>query len=213
MRQGLVTVLEHDPNVAVVAETGDADTAIGVVERQHLDVVVISHDPPALDGIDLVRKLPRGKGARRVPTVLLVSGEPEEDMLEALKAGVMGLLPRDLAVSSLASAIHDVSIGAMVLATPAAKRLAHRLVRGMPSHSDRRAQSLTTLTGRELEVLVLVAKGLSNRSIATQLCVSEATVKSHLYHLCRKLHIPDRTHAAIIAYETGLIRPSRLMEV
>lgn len=212
MQEGLAAVLDREPAVTVVARAGDVATAIGVVVRQPVDVVVISHDPPVLDGIDLARKLPPRDGSRLMAVLLLVSALAEEEVLEALRVGVRGVLPKEVATQSLATAVHDIHLGAMVLATPTAIRLVGRLVRGMPSTFGYRPQSLTELTSRELDVLVLVARGHSNQGIATQLSVSEATVKSHLYHLCRKLNLRDRTHAAILAYETGLIRPSPLAE-
>jgi DNA-binding NarL/FixJ family response regulator len=207
MREGLVAVLGRDASVTVTA-AADVATALGMVHRQPPDVLVVSHDPPVLDGLDLMRKLVRPDGSRPAAAVLLSSTTAEDEMLEALKGGVRGLLPKGAAARSVVSAIHDVNEGALVLAVPPAIRLIGRLVGGTPSSLGRRPQALAALTGRELDVLGLVAKGHSNRGIAAQLAVSEATVKSHLYHLCRKLNLRDRTHAAIVAYETGLIRPA-----
>ncbi|MEU8433926.1 response regulator transcription factor [Streptomyces sp. NPDC029216] len=207
-RAGLASVLEREPDIAVVGEalhTGDVEGAVRSL-RPH--VALVSHDPDTMDGIAVARGL-RRTGWNNAPGVLmLTSGTDDEELLSAMRGGIRGLLPGNCDPRSLPGAIRDIAAGAMVLKSPSAVQLIRLLLHRSPAMAPPGSSQLSLLTSRERDVLVLVANGHSNLVIAKMLSLSEATVKSHLYHLCQKLNLRDRTQAVILAYETGLVRPS-----
>lgn len=207
MRAGLVSVLEREPDISVVGEALDGREMIAAVQSLRPHVALINHDADAVDGIAMARSL-RRMSPETAPGVLMLSSRTEQaELLSALKGGVRGLLPGNCDPRTLPAAIRDIAGGAMVLKSPNAVQLIGRLLSRSPEVASAGSGQLSLLTSRERDVLSLVANGHSNLVIAKMLSLSEATVKSHLYHLCQKLGLRDRTQAVILAYETGLVRP------
>nr|WP_279577644.1 response regulator transcription factor [Streptomyces cyanogenus] len=207
MRAGMVSVLDGEPDITVVGEAVDGREMLTGVRDLRPHVVLINHDADAAAGIAMARSL-RRISADTAPGVLMLSSRTEQaELLSALKGGVRGLLPGNCDPQTLPAAIRDVAEGAMVLKSPGAVQLVSRLVSRSPEAASADSAQLSLLTKRERDVLALVANGHSNLVIAKILSLSEATIKSHLYHLCQKLGLRDRTQAVILAYETGLVRP------
>ncbi|MFF8194809.1 LuxR C-terminal-related transcriptional regulator [Streptomyces bobili] len=208
MRAGMVSVLEREPDISVVGEALDGREMLAAVQSLRPHVALINHDADAVDGIAMARGL-RRMAPDNAPGVLMLSSRTEQaELLSALKGGVRGLLPGNCDPRTLPAAIRDIAGGAMVLKSPNAVQLIGRLLNRSPEvAASAGSGQLALLTTRERDVLSLVANGHSNMVIAKMLSLSEATVKSHLYHLCQKLGLRDRTQAVILAYETGLVRP------
>jgi DNA-binding NarL/FixJ family response regulator len=213
MRAGVLAIVERDPRLTVVGQASTTEESLHLA--QHLDpaVLVVSNSPGLLDAAEISRKLARhgDAGGAHLNTVVLVDDaaigdtvEGQEEVLELLHAGVRGVLPLQSTPDELASAIHAVASGSAVLGVPSAVGLLDRLVTRFAATVGAGASLLRQLTDREVEVLRLVAAGLSNRAIASKLLLSEATVKSHFYRLSQKLDLRDRAHAVILAYETGI---------
>jgi len=203
--EGLTAILEREPDIAVSGAATGYDSAVEAVRRHRPSVVVIGHDPPEFDGILLAQRLIQHTGAP-FPTLLLDGASINGNVAQALRVGARGVLCKDQASGMLAATIRNVSSGAVVVTQPAANHLLNQL--GPTEKPESPETAAGCLSGREKEVLRLVARGLNNREIAGALSVSVPTVKSHLYSLCRKLDLRDRTHAVILAYETGIVRPS-----
>lgn len=203
----MVSVLEREPDISVVGEALDGREMLAAVQSLRPHVALINHDADAVDGIAMARSL-RRMSPDTAPGVLMLSSRTEQaELLSALKGGVRGLLPGNCDPRTLPTAIRDIAGGAMVLKSPNAVQLIGRLLSRSPEVASAGSGQLSLLTSRERDVLSLVANGHSNLVIAKMLSLSEATVKSHLYHLCQKLGLRDRTQAVILAYETGLVRP------
>lgn len=219
MRAGLLAIVERDPRLTVVGQASTTEEALDVAQQFTPAVMVVSHDLPALDGVAISRKLIRhGAVDQQLRIVVLVDAavedttEGREEVLELLHAGVRAVLPRQSTADELASAIHAVASGGAVLGVSSAVGLLDRLVNRFAPAAGANSASLSGLTDREIEVLRLVAAGLSNRAIAGKLRLSEATVKSHFYRLSQKLNLRDRAHAVIVAYETGIAASLGLKE-
>jgi DNA-binding NarL/FixJ family response regulator len=159
---------------------------------------------PELDGLAAARRLLVAPDAPRI--LILTTFDLDEYVYEAMKAGASGFLLKDVEPEQLARAVRTVAVGDALLSPTITRRLIEEFVRRPPAGPGTPAE-LADLTHRELEVLRLVARGLSNLEIAGELFVSEATVKTHLTHILTKLRLRDRIQAVVLAYETGLIRP------
>jgi DNA-binding NarL/FixJ family response regulator len=162
---------------------------------------------PGMDGIEATRRL-AGDGVRDpVRVLILTTFDLDEYVLSALRAGASGFLLKDVPPEDLVDAIKVVAAGDALLAPSVTRRLLDRFASNLPDPSAARPAALDTLTARELEVLGLVARGMSNAEIAEQLVVSETTVKTHVGRVLAKLDIRDRVQAVVLAYETGIVRP------
>lgn len=213
MRAGVLAIVERDPRLVVVGQASTTEEALHIAQQVDPAVLVVSHSPGELDGAEISRKLTRHGAAGGAPlyTMTLVhdcsigdTAEGREEILELLRAGVRGVHPRHSTPDELASAIHAVASGSAVLGVSSAVGLLDRLVTRFAATVGTGPSPLGQLTDREIEVLRLVAAGMSNRAIASKLRLSEATVKSHFYRLSQKLNLRDRAHAVILAYETGI---------
>jgi DNA-binding NarL/FixJ family response regulator len=205
LRAGLRMVLKPQPDLELVGEAADGEQAVALARRVKPDVAVMDIRMPGIDGIEATRRLLAHPEPPRV-LVLTTFGE-DEYVYEALRAGASGFLLKDAPPEELVTAIRAVARGDALLGPAVTRRVIEAFVRSRPP-PPATAGIVERLTARELEVLMLVARGLSNAEIAEQLVVSEATVKTHVARLLNKLDLPDRVHAVVFAYESGLVHPA-----
>ncbi|MBM6404447.1 response regulator transcription factor [Phycicoccus sp. CSK15P-2] len=193
VRAGMVAVLGEETDLEVVGEAGNGAEALAVAPRVEADVVLMDLRMPVMDGAEATSRL---RGLPQPPEVLvLTTYDTDADIVRAVEAGARGYLLKDAPTSVLTDAIRRAARGETVLAPPVAARLAERL----------RGPSGPELTGRETEVIALVARGLSNADIGRELFIGEATVKTHLVRAFAKLAVTDRTAAVAEAHRRGLI--------
>lgn len=201
VRRGLISLLEQEPGIEVAGEAADGEQAVRIIEQTRPDVALLDIRMPVMDGLEAMRRLT----AAGVPTRLLAltTFDLDEYVFEALRAGASGFLLKDASIEDLAAAIRVVAGGEAVLAPAVTRRVIDAFAKGAarPKREDR----LADLTPRELDVLKLLAKGLSNAEIADELVLTPATVKTHVSSVLSKLDLRDRVHAVIVAYETGLV--------
>jgi DNA-binding NarL/FixJ family response regulator len=204
VRGGFRMILETQPDITVIGEAADGREAMSLVRELDPDVALMDIRMPEIDGIEAIRLLTR----RGVVTRLLVltTFDLDEYVYESLRAGASGFLLKDVAPEALAAAVRTVARGEALLAPAVTRRLIEEFLR-RPPPSSVRPPSLAELTDREVEVLGLIGRGLSNAEIATTLFVAETTVKTHVGQILRKLHLRDRVQAVVLAYEVGLTRP------
>ena len=204
IRAGFRMILEAQEDIRVVGEAEDGEEALRVVRALEPDVVLMDVRMPRLDGLEATRRLV----AARAPTQVLVltTFDGDETVYEALRAGAAGFLLKSAPPAKLVDAVRTVAAGEALLAPTITRRLIEEFVR-RPPPGTRTPEGLESLTDRELEVLELVARGLSNGEIAAALVVSEATVKTHVNRLFGKLGVRDRVQAVVLAYECGLVLP------
>ncbi|OJF12471.1 hypothetical protein BG844_20595 [Couchioplanes caeruleus subsp. caeruleus] len=208
LRSGLRSVLAGAGGLAVVGEAGDGAEAVDLARRLLPDVVLMDLRLPRLDGLTVTRRIAGSGLAVRV--LILTADDTDEQVLGAVTAGASGYLCKDVPPDELVAAIRTVAAGGAVVAPPTLDRLLTRMTEILPAaETTAAAPVLDTLTEREREVLIHVAKGHSNAEIARALLVSETTVKTHVGHLLTKLRLRDRVQAVVLAYETGLVRPGR----
>ena len=204
MRAGLRGVLSSDATIEVVGEAGDGRDAVYRTRMLKPDVVLMDVRMPDLDGIAATRRLLADEPAVRV--VILTTFEEDDYIFGALSAGASGFLLKRTSPEDLIAAIHTIAAGDSLLSPSVTSRVIERMA-GQPSPDAERDARLDELTPRETEVLALVARGLSNAEIASQLVIEESTVKTHFKRVLAKLGARDRVQAVIFAYETGLTRP------
>jgi DNA-binding NarL/FixJ family response regulator len=207
VRAGLRAILETQPDMRVVGEAVDGLDALDLARRRRPDVVLMDIKMPGLDGLEATRRLlaePDGAAA----VLILTTFDLDDYVYEALRAGASGFLLKDAPPEQLIAAIHTLAAGEALIAPAITKRLIEQFARVAPP-SGPAAAALEELTPRELEVLVLIARGLSNGEIASELVLSEATVKTHVKRVLAKLGIRDRVHAVVLAYESALVTPRR----
>jgi DNA-binding NarL/FixJ family response regulator len=205
MRSGLRSMLDAQEDMEVVGEAEDGAQAVDEAIRLHPDVAIMDIRMPRLDGIEATRRLmAQGDSAPRV--LVLTTFDLDEYVYEALRAGAGGFMLKDAPPGQLAEAVRTVAAGEALLAPAVTKRLVERFVQ-RPPYDTARKERFEELTDRELEVLKLVTKGMSNAEIGEQLFLSEATVKTHLTRILSKLGVRDRVQAVVLAYESGLVEP------
>jgi DNA-binding NarL/FixJ family response regulator len=203
VRTGFRLILNAEADLHVVGEAGDGAEAVEAARRPVPDVVLMDVRMPGVDGIEATRRL--GRLAGQSPRVLMLTTfDLDEYVYDALRAGASGFLLKDAPAAQLVDAIRIVAAGDALLAPSITRRLIAEFVR-RPLPTD--APALAELTPRELEVLKLIAAGLSNREIAAELFVSEATVKTHVKRVLAKLDLRDRVQAVVLAHRCGLVRP------
>ena len=207
LRTGFRMILEAEPDIEVIGEAGDGETAIRLARRLEPDVVLMDIRMPVMDGVHATRELVRQGGAR---VLVLTTFNLDEYVVEALRAGASGFLLKDAPATELVNAIRVVAAGDAVVAPAVTRRLLDRFAHRLPGAEETarpESAALDSLTERELSVLRLVARGLSNGEIAAELVVTETTVKTHVHHLLTKLGLRDRVQLVVLAYEAGLVRP------
>jgi DNA-binding NarL/FixJ family response regulator len=204
VRAGFVKLLEPEPDLRIVGEAGDGYEAVEAAVRARPDVVLMDIRMPRLDGIEATRRL---RAQPRAPRVLvLTTYDLDEYVFEALKAGASGFLLKDAPAEQLVAGIRLVAAGDALLAPSITRRLIEEFAR-RPTPPPEGPVELAELTGREREILTLIARGLTNAEIAADLVVGESTVKTHVGNILMKLGLRDRVQAVVLAYETGLVRP------
>jgi DNA-binding NarL/FixJ family response regulator len=207
MRTGFRMILDAEPDLEVVGEAADGAEAVRLAAGARADVVLMDVRMPGMDGIEATRRL-AGDGVQDpVRVLILTTFDLDEYVLSALRAGASGFLLKDVPPEDLVEAIKVVAAGDALLAPSVTRRLLDRFAASIPDPAAARPAALDTLTARELEVLGLVARGMSNAEIAEHLVVSETTVKTHVGRLLFKLDLRDRVQAVVLAYETGIVRP------
>lgn len=203
VRDGLRTIIDLEADLEVVGEAGDGEEALALAVRLQPDVALVDVQMPAMDGIELTRRL---QGLRKPPRVLvLTTFDHNEYVYEALRAGASGYLLKDVRRAQLTDAIRTVMRDDILLAPSITRRLVEQFAR-RPPMSSRPEADIGVLTPREVEVLTLVARGRSNTEIAAELVVAETTVKTHVARIMTKLGARDRAQIVIAAYEAGLVR-------
>jgi DNA-binding NarL/FixJ family response regulator len=202
VRAGFRKLLEVDPEIEVVAEVGDGLEAVEAVRRFEPDVVLMDIRMPGVDGLEATRRIGETTTASRV--LILTTFGLTEYVYEALRAGASGFLLKDSPAEELLAGVHVVARGDALL-DPSITRAVIEEVARRPRSRDDLARKLDDLTARELEVLRLLARGLSNAEIAAELVVGDGTVKTHVSRILQKLDLRDRVQAVIVAYESGLV--------
>ncbi|MBO3752304.1 response regulator transcription factor [Streptosporangiaceae bacterium NEAU-GS5] len=213
LRTGFRFILEAEHDVTVVGEAGDGATAMDQSRALLPDVVLMDIRMPGVDGIEATRRIVREAApSAHVPKVLvLTTFDLDEYIVEALRSGASGFLLKDVPPDELVQAIRVVAAGDAIVAPSVTRRLLDRFALRLPSAQQQSTPArVDRLTERELEVLRLIARGMSNAEIAAELVVSETTVKTHVGNVLTKLGLRDRVQAVVLAYETGLITPGAL---
>jgi DNA-binding NarL/FixJ family response regulator len=204
VRAGFRLIVNSQPDMEVVAEAGDGNEALQRAAEHAPDVVLMDIRMPHVDGIEATRRLTGQSHAPRV--LMLTTFDADEYLYDTMRAGASGFLLKDAPPEQLVNGIRMVVSGDALLAPTLTRRLIERFIqRPLPGYTT--SSRLAALTDREREVLVHVARGLTNAEIATRLFVTEATVKTHLTRLLAKLQLRDRVHAVVFAYEQGLVTP------
>lgn len=202
IRSGLRMILSVEPDICVVAEAADGAEAVEIVRRERPDVVLMDLRMPRLDGTEATRQIMRS--VEPAPAVLVVTTfHADREVQDALSAGASGYLLKDAPEERILAAVRGAAHGATVL-DPV---VSHALVASALPSAPASSVELDRLTPRELEVLGLLAQGMSNRAIADELFLGDATVKTHVARVLTKLGLQTRAEAVIAAYDSGLVRP------
>ena len=212
VRAGFRMILEAQPDIEVVAEAADGETAVRLTRRHKPDVVLMDIRMPGLDGLEATRRLcdgstadPATAGVRPPRIVILTTFDLDEYVYAALRSGASGFLLKDVSPEHLVGAVRTVAVGDALLSPSITRRLVERYAQ--PQAAPGAApEALARLTVRETEVFRLLARGMSNAEIAERLVVSEATVKTHVAAILSKLGLHNRAQAVVFAYESGLVR-------
>jgi len=197
VRQGLRTLLELQDDFDIVGEAGDGLEAVDLVGRLSPDVVLLDLEMPRVDGVESIPKILQASPDSKI--LVLTSFATDEKVFPAIRAGALGYLLKDSTPEDLMAAIRDVSRGESRLHPRIARKLLDEL-----AHPDDRPKTSEPLTGREVEVIRLIALGLGNQEIADELVIGESTVRNHVSSILSKLHLANRTQAALYALRKGL---------
>ena len=205
IRAGFARLLDPEPDIEVVGHAGDGRAAVELCRAHRPDVVLMDIRMPVLDGVAATREVAAATGTR---VLVLTTYDLDEYVFAALDAGASGFMLKDAPPEDLIRAIHVVAAGDSLLAPTVTSRLVDEFVALRSRHRDAAAE-LARLTGREREILPLIARGLSNAEIAARLHLGETTVKTHVAGVLDKLGLRDRVQAVVFAYEAGVVTPGR----
>ncbi len=206
IRDGLRAQLGMVSDIEVVGAAGDGQQALDLARRERPDVLLMDIQMPGMNGIEATRRICQDPACAGVRTIILTTFDLDEHVYGALAAGASGFLVKDASPEDIVRAIRVVAGGEALLAPAITARLIREFARRAPAARHDRDR-LAALTEREREVLVLVARGLSNAEIAATLTLSHATVKTHVSRILTKLDARDRAQLVVLAYETGLVVP------
>ena len=204
VREGLRMILDAEPDLAVVGEAADGDEALTAARTHDPDVVLMDVRMPRLDGIEATRRLVASGGRARV--LVLTTFDLDEYVYRAMKAGASGFLLKDAKREQLAAAVRTIAGGEALLAPSITRRLIEDFCKRPPPTAGL-PEAVSQLSERELEVLRLLTRGLSNAEIAGELYLGDTTVKSHVARILAKLDLRDRVQIVVFAYESGVVRP------
>jgi DNA-binding NarL/FixJ family response regulator len=205
VRGGFAMVLDHQPDIEVVAEAGNGVEAVAVAHQHRPDVVLMDIRMPEMDGLQATARIVEDLGGA-VRVLILTTFEPDEYVYRALRAGASGFVLKDIPPEQLVVAVRTVAQGGALLAPSITRRLIGQFAAQRAVDTGLAAQ-VEQLTARERDVVVAVARGLSNAEIAAELFIGPATVKSHVSSVLTKLGLRDRAQVVVIAYESGLVAP------
>ncbi|MBV8943234.1 MAG: response regulator transcription factor [Solirubrobacterales bacterium] len=208
IRTGFRMILGAEEDIEVVGECADGTQAIDSVKRLKPDVVLMDIRMPEMDGIEATRRIIQSDGDPAVRVLMLTTFDLDEYVYDALSAGASGFLLKDVPADQLVQGIRLVAAGDALLAPSVTRRLIEEFSKGPRSRQEKPA-ALEELTPRELEVVTLIARGMSNQEIAEELVVSETTIKTHVARVLMKLGVRDRVQAVVLAYESGLVAPGQ----
>jgi DNA-binding NarL/FixJ family response regulator len=201
VRSGLRMILEGEPDVAIAGEAANGADAVALVAAVRPDVLLLDVQMPGVDGLDAMVRLAAADTTTRV--LMLTTFDLDEYVYRAMRAGACGFLLKDMPGEDIVAAVRQAARGVDALLAPAlTRRLVDRFAGGRPSAGP---SALDRLTARELDVLRLVARGMSNAEIAAELFIGETTVKTHVARVLMKLGLRDRVQAVVVAYESGLV--------
>jgi DNA-binding NarL/FixJ family response regulator len=203
VRTGFRMILDTEPDIEVIGEASDGADAVRQYRKLKPDVVVMDIRMPVQDGIAATAEITAHSPAR---VLVLTTFHLDEYVVAALRAGASGFLLKDVDAAKLAEAIRVIAAGHAIVDPAVTRRLLDQFAYTRPAAAVAEPKSLTGLTEREVEVLILVARGLSNAEVAAELVVTETTVKTHVHHLLTKLGARDRVQLVIFAYDAGLAR-------
>jgi DNA-binding NarL/FixJ family response regulator len=206
VRAGFRMILESEPDIAVVGEAANGEQAVAATRRLRPDVVLMDIQMPGSDGLAATRLITADAGERS-RVLILTTFERDEYVFEALQAGASGFLLKNAPPEELVNAVRVVASGDALLAPSVTRRVIEQFAR-RPVEPAVRAR-VESLTQREREVLILLARGMSNSELAAELFVTEGTIKTHLSSMLAKLGLRDRVQAVVLAYESGLVAPGR----
>jgi DNA-binding NarL/FixJ family response regulator len=208
VRSGFSMLLAGEPGIAVVGEAGNGAEAVALAASERPDVILMDVRMPVMDGLEATRRITADESLAGTRVVILTTFDLDEYVHEALRAGASGFLLKDTLPVDLINAVRVVAAGDALISPKITRRLiAEFASRPEPGAAASASALLDQLTGREREVLEVVAKGHSNSEIAATLFVSHATVKTHVSRLLMKLDARDRAQLVMIAYETGVVAP------
>lgn len=204
VRAGLQMILEAEPDLRVVGQANNGVDAVEAVRRSRPDVVLMDIRMPKMDGLEATRRIVESVGPRSSRVLVLTTFDLDEYVFDALQAGASGFVLKDAPPEQLVAGIRVVAAGESLLAPSVTRRLIETFLSD-PRRSPQPPEALSELTDRELEVLRLIARGLSNAEIAGALVVSATTVKTHVARVLSKLGLRDRVQAVVLAYESGVV--------
>jgi len=207
VRRGFAMVLDHQPDIEVVAEAGTGREAIDIVRQHRPDVVLMDIRMPEMDGLTATATLVQ-EADWPLKVVILTTFDPDEYVYRALQVGASGFILKDIPPESLGPAVRTVAGGGALIDPTITRRLIGRFAQTLAVDTDV-AHRLETLTEREREVLVELAKGASNAEISEDLYIGAATVKTHVSNILTKLGLRDRAQAVVFAYESGVVTPGQ----
>jgi DNA-binding NarL/FixJ family response regulator/class 3 adenylate cyclase len=205
LRTGFRVILEAEPDITVVGDAADGRSAIDVVRRRRPDVVLMDIRMPEIDGLQATEQL-LADPELDTAVIMLTTFDRDQYIYEALRVGASGFLLKDTPADRLLDAVRVAAAGDALLSPQITRRLIERFTEAARTDSAAAPAALAELTARELDVLRLVARGLSNAEIAAELVLTENTIKTHVAHVLAKLDLRDRVQAVVLAYETGLVR-------
>jgi DNA-binding NarL/FixJ family response regulator len=208
VRTGFRMILATEPDIEVVAEATTGLEAIAAARELHPDVVLMDIRMPDLDGIQATRQITEANQQPPCRVLILTTFDLDEYVFDALRAGASGFLLKDAPSDQLVDGVRIIASGEALLAPSITRRLIEQFATTAPPPTP--PPALRDLTPRELEIFKLVATGRSNREIAADLVIGETTVKTHVTRALRKLDLRDRVQAAVLAYETGILKPGSL---